>query len=133
MRSGGWLFSSLDPADPLTPRWHNRTIPAATDAAGIDKGISTHKLRHGFATTCWNARSTGNVVSRSNRRQQSEQSIALPEAPAPKLETTRPKTSNAIQPNTVTRLSPRKEAKKKALSDFSLSACFHYLILVGPE
>ena len=50
MRPGGWLFPGLDPADPLTPRQLNRAIHAAADAAGIDKRVSTHTLRHGFAT-----------------------------------------------------------------------------------
>ena len=50
MRPGGWLFPGLDPTDPLTPRQLNRAIHAAADAAGIDKRVSTHTLRHGFAT-----------------------------------------------------------------------------------
>ncbi len=50
MLPGGWLFPGLDPTDPLTPRQLNRAVHAAADAAGIDKRISTHTLRHGFAT-----------------------------------------------------------------------------------
>lgn len=50
MRPGGWLFPGLDPTDPLTPRQLNRAVHAAADAAGIDKRVSTHTLRHGFAT-----------------------------------------------------------------------------------
>jgi site-specific recombinase XerD len=50
MRPGGWLFPGLDPTDPLTPRQLNRAVHAAAEAAGIDKRISTHTLRHGFAT-----------------------------------------------------------------------------------
>lgn len=46
MRPGGWLFPGMDPTDPLTPRQLNRAI----HAAGIDKRVSTHTLRHGFAT-----------------------------------------------------------------------------------
>jgi len=50
MLPGGWLFPGLDPTDPLTPRQLNRAVHAAAEAAGIDKRISTHSLRHGFAT-----------------------------------------------------------------------------------
>ncbi|MEO6854320.1 MAG: site-specific integrase [Rhodoferax sp.] len=50
MLPGGWLFPGLDPTDPLTARQLNRAVHAAADAAGIDKRISTHSLRHGFAT-----------------------------------------------------------------------------------
>ena len=49
-RPGGWLFPGMDPTDPLTPRQLNRAVHAAAEAAGIDKRISTHSLRHGFAT-----------------------------------------------------------------------------------
>ena len=50
MLPGGWLFPGLDPTDPLTTRQLNRAVHAAAEAAGIDKRISTHSLRHGFAT-----------------------------------------------------------------------------------
>jgi len=46
----GWLFPGLDPVDPLTTRQLNRAIHAAADAAGIDKRVSMHTLRHSFAT-----------------------------------------------------------------------------------
>ncbi len=49
MLPGGWLFPGLDPTDPLTPRQLNRAVHAAAEAAGIDKRIATHSLRHGFA------------------------------------------------------------------------------------
>jgi site-specific recombinase XerD len=48
--SGGWLFPGLDPMDPLTARQLNRCIHAAAQAAGIDKRVSMHTLRHSFAT-----------------------------------------------------------------------------------
>jgi site-specific recombinase XerD len=47
---GGWLFPGLDPMDPLTARQLNRCIHAAAQAAGIDKRVSMHTLRHSFAT-----------------------------------------------------------------------------------
>ena len=50
MLPGGWLFPGMDPTDPLTTRQLNRAVHAAADAAGIDKRVSAHSLRHGFAT-----------------------------------------------------------------------------------
>jgi site-specific recombinase XerD len=50
MRQGGWLFPGLDPIDPLSTRQLNRAIHAAAEAAGIDKRVSMHTLRHSFAT-----------------------------------------------------------------------------------
>jgi len=47
---GGWLFPGLDPMDPLTPRQLNRAVHDAAEAARIDKRVSTHTLRHSFAT-----------------------------------------------------------------------------------
>src|SRR5512137_1864450 len=47
---GGWLFPGLDPMDPLSTRQLNRAVHAAADAAGIDKRVSPHTLRHCFAT-----------------------------------------------------------------------------------
>jgi len=46
----GWLFPGMDPVDPLSTRQLNRAIHAAADAAGIDKRVSMHTLRHSFAT-----------------------------------------------------------------------------------
>jgi integrase/recombinase XerD len=46
MRQGGWLFPGLDPIDPLSTRQLNRAIHAAAEAAGIDKRVSMHTLRH---------------------------------------------------------------------------------------
>ena len=50
MLDGGWLFPGLNPIDPLTPRQLNRAVHAAALAAGIDKRVSMHTLRHSFAT-----------------------------------------------------------------------------------
>jgi integrase/recombinase XerD len=47
---GGWLFPGLDPMDPLTSRQLNRAVHGAADTAKIDKRVSTHTLRHSFAT-----------------------------------------------------------------------------------
>jgi site-specific recombinase XerD len=47
---GGWLFPGLDPMDPLSTRQLNRAVHAAAAAAGIDKRVSPHTLRHSFAT-----------------------------------------------------------------------------------
>jgi integrase/recombinase XerD len=50
MLPGGWLFPGLDPIDPLSTRQLNRAVKAAAEAAGIDKRVSMHTLRHSFAT-----------------------------------------------------------------------------------
>jgi len=46
MLKGGWLFPGLDPIDPLSTRQLNRAVHAAAEAAGIDKRVSMHTLRH---------------------------------------------------------------------------------------
>jgi len=50
MLDGGWLFPGLDPIESLSTRQLNRAIHAAAEAAGIDKRVSMHTLRHSFAT-----------------------------------------------------------------------------------
>jgi site-specific recombinase XerD len=50
MLPGGWLFPGRDPVNPLTTRRLNRAFHAAKQAAGIDKPVSLHTLRHCFAT-----------------------------------------------------------------------------------
>ncbi|NQW11594.1 MAG: site-specific integrase [Alphaproteobacteria bacterium] len=50
MRPGGWLFPGRNPVDPLTTRQLRRAFHAAREAAGIDKRVSLHTLRHCFAT-----------------------------------------------------------------------------------
>jgi integrase/recombinase XerD len=50
MLPGGWLFPGMNPTDPLTARQLNRAVHAAAEAAGIDKRVSAHTLRHCFAT-----------------------------------------------------------------------------------
>ena len=50
MLEGGWLFPGLNPVRPLTTRQLNRAVHAAALAAGITKRVTTHTLRHAFAT-----------------------------------------------------------------------------------
>lgn len=50
MLNGGWLFPGQDPVNPLTSRQLNRVFHQACDAAGIDKKVTLHSLRHSFAT-----------------------------------------------------------------------------------
>ncbi len=47
---GGWLFPGHDPVMALTARQLNRAFHAARQAAGIDKRVCLHTLRHCFAT-----------------------------------------------------------------------------------
>jgi site-specific recombinase XerD len=46
----GWLFPGMNPVNPLTPRQLNRYVHDAADAAGINKRVTSHSLRHAFAT-----------------------------------------------------------------------------------
>jgi Site-specific recombinase XerD len=50
MLPGGWLFPGLDPMEPLSARQLNRAVHDAAAAAGITKRVTTHTLRHSFAT-----------------------------------------------------------------------------------
>jgi site-specific recombinase XerD len=50
MLEGGWLFPGLNPIESLSTRQLNRAVHAAALAAGIDKRVSMHTLRHSFAT-----------------------------------------------------------------------------------
>ncbi len=50
MLPGGWLFPGQNPVNPLTTRQLNRAFHGATVAAGIDKRVCLHTLRHCFAT-----------------------------------------------------------------------------------
>ena len=50
MLPGGWLFPGMAVMDPLTARQLNRAVHEAATAAGIDKLVTTHTLRHSFAT-----------------------------------------------------------------------------------
>ncbi len=50
MRPGGWLFPGQNPVNPLTTRQLRRAFDGAREAAGINKRVSLHTLRHCFAT-----------------------------------------------------------------------------------
>ncbi|HKA66090.1 MAG TPA: site-specific integrase [Methyloceanibacter sp.] len=49
-RPPGWLFPGRNPVQPMTTRQLNRACHAAAEAAGIEKNVSLHTLRHSFAT-----------------------------------------------------------------------------------
>jgi integrase/recombinase XerD len=49
-RSRGWLFPGRDPLRPITTRQLTRACHEAAQAAGIEKHVSPHTLRHSFAT-----------------------------------------------------------------------------------
>src|ERR1043166_109176 len=49
-RPNGWLFPGRNPAQPMTTRQLNRACHAAAQAAGIERNVSLHTLRHSFAT-----------------------------------------------------------------------------------
>ena len=45
-----WLFPGPDPIAPITARSVQRAFRNAADAAGLDKTVTVHTLRHSFAT-----------------------------------------------------------------------------------
>ena len=47
---GGWLFPGRNPVEPLSARQFCRAVHASAQAAGIKKRVSSHTLRHSFAT-----------------------------------------------------------------------------------
>lgn len=49
-RPTGWLFPGREPGQPITTRQLDRICKAAAEAAGLDKRVSMHMLRHSFAT-----------------------------------------------------------------------------------
>ena len=50
MLDGGWLFPGQNPLNPMSTRQFNRICHMAAAAAGIDKRVSPHTLRHSYAT-----------------------------------------------------------------------------------
>ena len=50
MLPGGWLFPGQNPVNPMSTRQLARAFHLARKAAGIDKKVSLHSLRHAFAT-----------------------------------------------------------------------------------
>jgi integrase/recombinase XerD len=49
-RPQAWLFPRQNPVNPMSARQLNRAVHAAKNLAGISKRVSTHTLRHSFAT-----------------------------------------------------------------------------------
>ena len=49
-RPEGWLFPGQNPVNPMTTRQLNRACHTAAEAAGIERNVSPHTLRHSFAT-----------------------------------------------------------------------------------
>ena len=49
-RPQGWLFPGRNPVQPMTTRQLHRACHAAAEAAGIERNVSPHTLRHSFAT-----------------------------------------------------------------------------------
>jgi integrase/recombinase XerD len=49
-RPQGWLFPGRNPVQPITTRQLHRACHAAAQAAGIERNVSPHTLRHSFAT-----------------------------------------------------------------------------------
>jgi site-specific recombinase XerD len=45
-----WLFPGPDPAQPITTRSLQRAFREAAQAAGLDRSVTVHTLRHSFAT-----------------------------------------------------------------------------------
>jgi site-specific recombinase XerD len=45
-----WLFPGPDPSRPITTRSVERACRKAAEAAGLDKTVTVHTLRHSFAT-----------------------------------------------------------------------------------
>ena len=45
-----WLFPGADPSRPITTRTVQRACREAVEAAGLDKSVTVHTLRHSFAT-----------------------------------------------------------------------------------
>ena len=45
-----WLFAGADPSRPITTRTVQRACREAVEAAGLDRSVTVHTLRHSFAT-----------------------------------------------------------------------------------
>jgi site-specific recombinase XerD len=49
--TGRWLFPGINPGRHLTTRSVQRVVKKAAAAAGIEKDVTAHSLRHSFATS----------------------------------------------------------------------------------
>ena len=49
-RPQNWLFPGLNPSRPMTTRTLQVACRRAVQAAGLDKSVTVHTLRHSFAT-----------------------------------------------------------------------------------
>lgn len=49
-RPGYWLFPGADPSKPIQTHTLSQACKAARNAAGLEKQVTTHTLRHSFAT-----------------------------------------------------------------------------------
>jgi integrase/recombinase XerD len=49
-RPGRWLFPGRDPDEPVNPATLQLACRAAREAAGLNKAVTSHTLRHSFAT-----------------------------------------------------------------------------------
>ena len=49
-RPSHWLFPGPDPLQPLTARSLQQACRQAAEAAGLDKSVTVHTLRHSFTT-----------------------------------------------------------------------------------
>jgi site-specific recombinase XerD len=50
MKPGGWLFPGINVKRHLSSRQLNRLFHQAVEAAGIERRVNLHCLRHSFAT-----------------------------------------------------------------------------------
>jgi integrase/recombinase XerD len=62
MRPGGWLFPGINLKRHLSSRQLNRLFHQAVEAAGIDRRVSLHTLRHSFATHLLEQRTDVRVI-----------------------------------------------------------------------
>ncbi len=74
VRDGGWLFPGRNPINPIGLRMLNRAVHEAARAAGIDKRVSMHTLRHYVAFRTMSPDLRG-LCENASRRLAAESSI----------------------------------------------------------
>jgi integrase/recombinase XerD len=79
----GWLFPGLNPIEPLSTRQLNRAVHAAAQAAGINKRVSPHTLRHSFATHLLEQDTDIRVIQSLPRRRPGYCSVTPSSTPRP--------------------------------------------------